>query len=99
MYVCMYVCMLWYGMLCYVMLCYVMYVCMYACKHVCMYVCMYVGMYVGMYVCMYAPGPATPPPHEMGPIYWPHMRSSPSPPVVWWGCGMVCWVCMVCMVV
>ena len=24
---------------------------------------------------------------------------SPSPPpVVWWGCGMVCWVCMVCMV-
>ena len=23
---------------------------------------------------------------------------SPSPPVVWWGCGMVWWVCMVCMV-
>ena len=26
---------------------------------------------------------------------------SPLPPpggVVWWGCGMVCWVCMVCMV-
>ena len=23
---------------------------------------------------------------------------SPSPPVVWWGCGMVCWVCMMCMV-
>ena len=20
------------------------------------------------------------------------------PPVVWWGCGMLCWVCMVCMV-
>ena len=53
-----------------------------------------------------------PPPHGMGPTYWPHMRSSPSPPygvvgvwhcpppppVVWWGCGMVCWVCMVCMV-
>ena len=64
---------------------------------------------------IYAPGPATPPsplPHGMGPIYWPHMRSSPSPPcgvvavwhcpppppVVWWGCGIVCWVCMVCMV-
>ena len=67
------------------------------------------------YNIIYAPGPATPPsphPHGMGPIYWPHMRSSPSPPcgvvgvwhcpppppVVWWGCGMVCWVCMVCMV-
>ena len=22
----------------------------------------------------------------------------PPPPVVWWGCGMVWWVCMVCMV-
>ena len=22
----------------------------------------------------------------------------PPPPVVWWGCGMVCWVCMVCMI-
>ena len=56
--------------------------------------------------------PPPPHPHGMGPIYWPHMRSSPSPPcgvvgvwhcpppppVVWWGCGMVCWVCMVCMV-
>ena len=53
---------------------------------------------------------ALPPPHGMGHIYWPHMRSSRSPPVVvgvwhcptpsppWWGCGMVCWVCMVCMV-
>ena len=66
------------------------------------------------YIYIYAPGPATPPPlppHGMGPIYWPHMRSPlpppvvwwrcgtvPLPPVVWWGCGMVCWVCMVCMV-
>ena len=60
----------------------------------------------------YLPSPPPPHPHGMGPIYWPHMRSSPSPPlwcgggvalspsppVVWWGCGMVCWVCMVCMV-
>ena len=41
---------------------------------------------------------ALPPPHGMGLLYWPHMRSSPPPPVVWWGCGMVCWVCMMCMV-
>ena len=35
-------------------------------------------------------GPATPPfpPHGMGPIYMPHMRSSPSPPVVWWGVAL-----------
>ena len=40
---------------------------------------------------IYAPGPATPPSprYGMGPIYWSHMRSSPSPPVVWWGCGTV----------
>ena len=58
------------------------------------------------------PPPPSPPPYGMGPIYWSHMRSSPSPPcgvvgvwhcpppppVVWWGCGMVWWVCMVCMV-
>ena len=33
-----------------------------------------------------------PPPLWCGgwvPIYWSHMRSSPSPPVVWWGCGTV----------
>ena len=24
---------------------------------------------------------------------------SPLSPVVWWGCGMVCWVCMVCVCV
>ena len=44
------------------------------------------------YIYIYAPGPATPPPpppYGMGPIYWSHMRSSPSPPVVWWGCGTV----------
>ena len=29
---------------------------------------------------------ALPPPPGMGPIYWPHMRSSPS---LWWGCGTV----------
>ena len=43
--------------------------------------------YVKCYT-IYAPGPATPPlppPHGMGPI----LRSSPSPPVVWWGCGTV----------
>jgi len=35
------------------------------------------------------PPPPPPPPHGMGPIYWPHMRSSPSPPCgvvgVWYG--------------
>ena len=51
-----------------------------------------------MSVYMHQALPPPLPPHGMGPIYWPHMRSSPSPPVVWWGCGMVCWVCMVCMV-
>ena len=47
-------------------------------------------------MCIYAPGPATPPspPHMgwvpyTGPIYWSHMRSSPSPP-----CGVVgVWHC------
>ena len=48
--------------------------------------------------------PPRPSPHGMGPIYCPHMRSSPSPPVVLslsppgdmgaycspcWGCGTV----------
>ena len=57
-------------------------------------------LYLYKYIYIYAPGPATHPlpAHGMGPIYCPHMRSSPSAPVVWWGCGMVCWVCMVCMV-
>ena len=37
------------------------------------------------YIYIYAPGPATPPPHGMGPI----LRSSPSPP-----CGVVgVWYC------
>ena len=72
------------------------------------YTCMYVYIYICTRPCHHPPSP----PHGMGPIYWPHMRSSPSPPwcgggvalspspapVVWWGCGMVCWVCMVCMV-
>ena len=61
-----------------------------------MYVCIYI------YVCVYMHQalPTPPPPHGMGPIYCPHMRSSPSPPcgvvgvwycpslpplVVWWG--------------
>ena len=35
------------------------------------------------------PPPPPPTPHGMGPIYWPHMRSSPSPPVVRWRCGAV----------
>ena len=49
---------------------------------------MYVHTHIYIYI--HAPGPATPPPpHGMDPIYWPHMRSSPSPPVVWWGCGTV----------
>ena len=63
------------------------------------------------YIYIYAPGPATPPlpPPRMGWVpYWDlpppplwcggGVVLSPSPPVVWWGCGMVCWVCMVCMV-
>ena len=53
-----------------------------------------------------------PSPHGMGPIYWPHMRSSPSPPCgvvgVWYGMlgmygvygrsGMACLESMVCLV-
>ena len=52
------------------------------------------------------------PPHGMGPIYWPHMRSSPSPSCgvvgVWYGMlgmygvygrsGMACLESMVCLV-
>ena len=62
---------------------------------------------------IYAPSPATPPPpHGLGPIYWPHMRSSPFPPCgvvgVWYGMlgmygvygrsGMACSESMVCLV-
>ena len=37
-----------------------------------------------------------PPPTPCGVVgVW---HCPPPPPVVWWGCGMVCWVCMVCMV-
>ena len=35
-----------------------------------------------MYVYMHQALPPPSPPHGMGPIYWPHMRSSPPPPVV-----------------
>ena len=35
------------------------------------------------------PPPPPPHPHGMGPIYCPYMISSPSLPVVWWGCGTV----------
>ena len=48
-------------------------------------------MYTVYNIYIYAPGPATPPPHGMGPIYWPHMRSSPSPPL-WCGGGVVWYV-------
>ena len=48
---------------------------------------LYIYIYVYIYICT---RPCHPPsPHGMGPIYCPHMRSSPSPPVVWWGCGTV----------
>ena len=49
---------------------------------------------------IYAPGPATPPPPPIwdgSHILVPY-EIFPLPPVVWWGCGMVWWVCMVCMV-
>ena len=75
----------------------------------CMYACICI-----IYIYIYAPGPATPPsphppwdgshilaPYEIFPLppLWcgGGVALSPSP-VVWWGCGMVCWVCMVCMV-
>ena len=57
------------------------------------------------------PPPLPPPPWDGSHILAPYeifplpplwcgggVALSPSPPVVWWGCGMVCWVCMVCMV-
>ena len=49
-------------------------------------------IYIYIYIYIYAPGPATPslPPHGMGPIYCPHMRSSPSP--LWCGGGVVWYV-------
>ena len=69
------------------------------------------NVYVCIYIYIYAPGPATPP-HGMGPIYWPHLRSSPSAPCgvvgVWYGMlgmygvygrsGMACLESMVCLV-
>ena len=54
------------------------------------------------YNIIYAPGPATPPspppPWDGSHILAPYEIFPLPPPVVWWGCGMVCWVCMVCMV-
>ena len=50
----------------------------------------YHGKLCYIYIYMHqALPPPPPPPYGMGPIYWSHMRSSPSPPVVWWGCGTV----------
>ena len=47
-------------------------------------------MFTYVYICTRPCHPPPPPtPHGMGPIYWPHMRSSPSPPVVWWRYGAV----------
>ena len=61
-----------------------------------MYNCMYIRtivphMYIHacVYIYIYAPGPATPPMGWVPSLYCLHMRSSPSFPVVWWGCGMV----------
>ena len=42
-------------------------------------------LYIYIYMHQALPPPPSPPPHGMGPI----LRSSPSPPVVWWGCGTV----------
>ena len=55
--------------------------------HVCMYIYIYIYLYLDTrYICT---RPCHPPRHGMGPIYWPHMRSSPSPP-----CGVVgVWHC------
>ena len=49
----------------------------------------YLQYCVYIYICTRPCHPPLPPPHGMGPIYWPHMRSYPSPPVVWWDCGTV----------
>ena len=44
--------------------------------HMYIYICMYVYIYICTRPCHHPPSP----PHGMGPMYWPHMRSSPSPP-------------------
>ena len=47
-------------------------------------------LYVYIYYIYICTRPCHPPsPNGMGPIYCLHMRSSPSLPVVWWGCGTV----------
>ena len=52
----------------------------------CMYACICI---IYIYMHQVLPPPPPPTPHGMGPIYWPHMRSSPSPP-----CGVVAvWRC------
>ena len=91
--VCMHVCMQWFAMQCYVMamsmsvsvsLSVSLSVSM-SC-HV-MYVYIYIYLYLDTrYICTRPCHPPSPP-HGMGPIYWPHMRSSPSPP-----CGVIYFV-------
>ena len=75
--------------------------------HMCIHM---IRIYIYMHQAL--PPPPSPPPHGMGPIYWPHMRSSPSPPCgvvgVWYGMlgmygvygrsGMACLESMVCLV-
>ena len=78
----------------YLFICMYIYMCACVCVvSVCVSVCMYVRTYVRRYVCAVymhqALPPPLPPPYGMGPIYWSHMRSSPSPP-----CGVVgVWHC------
>ena len=49
------------------------------------YIYIYMYMYIYIYMHQALPPPPSPPRHGIGPI----LRSSPSPPVVWWGCGTV----------
>ena len=59
--------------------------------HICLYHIRIIYIYI-YHTCIYmhqALPPPLPPPHGMGPIYCPHVRSSPSPP-----CGVVgVWYC------
>ena len=48
---------------------------------------MLVNWSISTYMHQALPPPLPPNPHGMGPIYWPHMRSSPSPPL-WCGGGV-----------
>ena len=48
------------------------------------YTYIYIYTYIYVYICTRPCHPPPPlPPHGMGPIYWPHMRSSPPP--LWCG--------------